>query len=427
MNKTLSGSSSRRRLKQNVFKFPAQSSAAPAALFSRAVPLHVAKPSPYRCVEDMVMDLRPEEPVQVLRPATIVHAAKWFLRNFPGDVMYAVKCNPDVRVLALLARAGVKHYDVASLAEIKLVAETLPGASLYFMHPVKSRHAIRDAYFQYGVRSFSLDTHEELEKILEVTQGATDLNLYIRLSVPSDDAAISLAGKFGVALEDAASLLVAARAKARKLAVCFHVGSQCMNPNAYGAVMQKVASLVEESGVTLDILDVGGGFPSIYPGMVPPSLNVYMRQIKKALADHPVFTHTQVVCEPGRALVAEGGSTVVQVDARRGNMLYINDGIYGSLFDAGIPAFKYPVKAIRPGDEFSGELMEFGFYGPTCDSIDVMKGPFMLPADIREGDWIEVGQLGAYGQAMRTNFNGFYSDITVEVMDKPLLSIFEKK
>ena len=238
--------------------------------------------------------------MQCLRPATIAQTAKWFLRNFPGDVMYAVKCNPDAKVLRILARAGVKHYDVASLAEVKLVAETLPGAKLYFMHPVKSRHAVRDAYFQYGVRDFSLDSQEELEKILEATQGAKDLSLYVRLSVPNDGAAYSLTGKFGVALEDAAALVLATRAKARKLGVCFHVGSQCMNPEAYANIIAKVVDLLAQTQVKLDVLDVGGGFPSIYPGMTPPSLTTYMKAIKKSLKAFPSLEHAQVVCEPGR-------------------------------------------------------------------------------------------------------------------------------
>jgi len=420
MNKTTSEPPGSRRSKQNVITFPhnTYSPKAPRTL----LPLEIARPVPYHSVDDVVHDLRPEEPVQCLRPATIAFVTKWFLRNFPGDVMYAVKCNPDARVLRILARSGVKHYDVASLAEVKLVAETLPGAKLYYMHPVKSRHAIRDAYFQYGVRDFSLDSHEELEKIMEATQGAEDLGLYVRLGLK--DAGAFMTGKFGVPLEEAASLIAATRAKARKLGVCFHVGSQCMNPEAYANTIQKVVGLVAQANVKLDVLDVGGGFPSIYPGMTPPSLTTYMKTIKKALKSHACLEHVQVVCEPGRALVAEGASVVVQVDARKGNMLYINDGTYGSLFDAGTPEFVYPVRAIRPGGSFSGELTEFGFFGPTCDSLDVMKGPFHLPADIREGDWIEIGQLGAYGQTLRTNFNGFYTDVTVEVMDKPLLSIF---
>jgi len=378
----------------------------------------------YASVEQMVDTLRPELPVTCLRPATIASTAKWFVRQFPGDVIYAVKTNPDPRVLRILARSGVRHYDVASLPEIKLVAETLNDAKMYFMHPVKSREAIASAYFQYGVRDFSLDTHDELQKILDVTKNADDLNLYVRLSMPNDQAAYSLSGKFGVKLEEAASLLMATRQAAYRMGVCFHVGSQCMNPASYVLAIQMVVDLLKTTDVRLDVLDIGGGFPSVYPGMTPPSLGAYMKAIRKALKAEPSLNECQVVCEPGRALVAEGGSVVARVELRKGNMLYLNDGTYGTLFDAGHPGFTFPVKAIRPGGILSSDMQEFGFYGPTCDSLDAMKGPFHLPADIKEGDWIEIGQLGSYGATMRTNFNGFGVGQSVEVADKPLMSVF---
>jgi ornithine decarboxylase len=378
----------------------------------------------YASVEQMVSELRPELPVTCLRPAVITSTAKWFLKSFPGDVVYAVKTNPDAAVLRILARAGVRHYDVASLAEIKAVADTLNDAKMYFMHPVKSREAIAAAYFQYGVRDFSLDSHDELQKILDVTRNAEDLNLYVRLSMPNDQAAYSLSGKFGVPLEQAASLLMATRKAAYRMGVCFHVGSQCMNPDSYVLAMQTVADLLQTTDVRLDILDIGGGFPSVYPGLTPPPLSAYMRAIKKALKAQPAFVNCHVLCEPGRALVAEGGSVVVRVELRKGNMLYLNDGTYGTLFDAGYPGFVFPVKAIRQGGSLSAEQQEFGFYGPTCDSLDAMKGPFHLPADIKEGDWIEIGQLGSYGATMRTGFNGFGFGQTVEVADRPLMSMF---
>ena len=378
----------------------------------------------YRCVEDMVHDMRPVVPVHVLRPSTITSTVKWFLKSFPGDVVYAVKTNPDKRVIRYIANAGVKHFDVASLVEIRLVADNVPDAQMYFMHPVKNRETIHAAYFEFGIRDFSLDTHAELEKILEVTNHADDLNLYVRVAMSSDKAAYSLSGKFGVPLEQAASLLVATRSAANKLGVCFHVGSQCMNPDSYTNAIGLVVDMLATTDVKLDTLDIGGGFPSVYPGLTPPPLGAYMRAIKKTLKSHPSLENCRIICEPGRALVAEGGSVVARVELRKGNMLYINDGTYGSLFDAGVPGFLYPVKAIRPEGGMSAEMMEFGFYGPTCDSMDVMKGPFHLPADIKEGDWIEIGQLGSYGATMRTNFNGFFSDETVEVADKPIMSIF---
>lgn len=378
----------------------------------------------YSSASDMVSKLRPSMPVHCLRPDVIAGMSGWFVQNFPGDVMFAVKTNPDPRVLQIIARAGVKRFDVASVAEIMAVSNTLPNAKMYFMHPVKSRDAIYAAYFTYGIRDFSLDSHEELQKILEVTNHADDLNLYVRLSMASDKAVYSLAGKFGVKLEEAASLILATRKVSRKLGLCFHVGSQCMNPSAYETAIETVVDLIKQTDVCLDVLDVGGGFPSIYPGMTPPPLMDYMQMVKDSIKIHKVLSACEILCEPGRAIVAEGGSVVVKVELRKGNMLYINDGTYGSLFDAGSPNFTYPVRAIRPAGEMSSELMPFGFYGPTCDSMDTMNGPFHLPADIDEGDWIEIGQLGAYGATMRTNFNGFYSDVTVEVEDAPLLSVF---
>jgi ornithine decarboxylase len=375
----------------------------------------------------MVHELRPEMPVYCLRPTTIATMAKRFLKSFPGEVMYAVKTNPDPRVLKYLARAGVKHFDVASIAEVRLVADHAPGAQMHFMHPVKSREAIAASYDTYGVRDFSLDSLDELNKILEVTNSADDLGLFVRLSIPNDKAAYNLSGKFGVPVEQAAELLQASRRAASRLGVCFHVGSQCMNPEAYTVAIQMVVDLLAETGIKLDVLDIGGGFPSLYPGLTPPPFAQYMKAIRKAVDSHPVLDDCLLVCEPGRALVAEGGSTVARVELRKGNMLYLNEGVYGSMFDAGYPGFVFPVKAIRPdvmkqGGALAPELAEFSFFGPTCDSLDAMKGPFHLPANIAEGDWIEVGQLGSYGTTMRTNFNGFQSDITVEVADKPLLS-----
>lgn len=375
----------------------------------------------------MVEALRPQDPVTVLRPHAVTKAARWFVQQFPGKVMYSVKSNPDVKVIGLLAKAGVEHFDTASLAEIDLVHKLLPQARLYYMHPVKSREAIAKAYFHYGIRDFSLDSHDELKKILEVTNNANDLSLYVRLAMPNDKAAYSLSGKFGVPLEQASSLVVATRKAANKLGLCFHVGSQCMQPQSYSHAIQMVADLLEQTKVQLDVLDVGGGFPSIYPDMTPPELGLYMAEIKQAVASHPALASCEMFCEPGRAMVAESGSVVVRVDLRKGNMLYINDGTYGSLFDAGSPAWRFPVKAFRPDGKMNSKLQPFGFFGPTCDSIDVMKGPFMLPSDIREGDWIEVGQLGAYGATLRTRFNGFYSDAVAEVADAPLMSLYSNE
>jgi ornithine decarboxylase len=296
------------------------------------------------------------------------------------------------------------------------------------MHPVKAEEAIREAYADYGVRTFSLDSIEELEKIMRATadkdgNDATDLTLCVRLRVPSDHAKLSLATKFGAAPEESKELLFAARQAADALGICFHVGSQAMSPQAYVQAMSRVRDAIVAAAVTVDVIDVGGGFPSVYPGMEPGRLEGYFRAIEDAFEALPISYSAELWAEPGRALCAEYSSLVVRVERRRGDQLYINDGAYGALFDAAHIAWRFPVALLR--DEESGTKdMAFSFYGPTCDDMDHMAGPFMLPADIGVGDYIEIGMLGAYGQAMRTGFNGFTAGETVIVEDEPMASLY---
>lgn len=359
-----------------------------------------------------------------MRPGVVAVAARWFQDNLKGDVFYAVKANPSPWVIQTLWDSGVRSYDVASIPEIELVRSIAPQARLAFMHPVKSRAAITKAYFDYGVRTFALDTHEELAKILDATGGAKDLNLIVRLAVQAEGAAYTLSGKFGVPVDQAPSLLLAARRATDELmGVSFHVGSQCMRPSAYQAAMAQASRALVRAGVFADVVDVGGGFPSIYPGMHPAPLSEYMDAIHRGFAEMMVHETTELWAEPGRALVAEASSVLCKVELRKGDALYLNDGSYGSLFDATHSRWPFPVKLIRD-EEASADLKPFRFYGPTCDSIDHMPGPFWLPSDVREGDYIEIGMLGAYGVSMVTRFNGFGDVETVEVDDAPMASMF---
>jgi len=356
-------------------------------------------------------------------------AARWFQDSFKGDVFYAVKANPSPWVIETLVQNGVNSFDVASIREIELVAQYAPGARMAFMHPVKSRKAISEAYKRFGVRTFALDTHEELAKILEATDGAEDLTLIVRLAVVAEGASYSLAGKFGVELHDAPALLLATRrATQGKMGVSFHVGSQCMRPTAYQAAMAQAQRAIVRAGVLVDIVDVGGGFPSVYPGMVPPDMADYVDSIQRGFQDMSVHEETELWAEPGRALVAEASSVLAKVELKKGDALYLNDGSYGSLFDAAHMKWPFPVKMYRgegaDAHEVEGSLKPFRFYGPTCDSIDHMPGPFWLPEDVREGDYVEIGMLGAYGVAMSTNFNGFGEAEIVEVKDAPMASMF---
>jgi ornithine decarboxylase len=377
----------------------------------------------YHSALGLASALKPVQPVTLIRPHAAKRAARFFVEKFPGRSIYAVKANPSPDLIQLLWDSGITHFDVASIAEVRLVAGLVPDATLCFMHPVKAEEAIREAYQAHGVRTFSLDTIEELEKIMRATGNATDLTLCVRLRVSSEHSKLSLASKFGADPSEVKELLIAARQAADALGICFHVGSQAMTPAAYSDAMERVRAAIVSAGVTVDVVDVGGGFPSSYPGMEPPPLEVFFDVIHRAFESLPVSYSSELWCEPGRALCAEYSSLLVRVEKRRGDELYINDGAYGALFDAAHIGWRFPVELLRDTPSRSRDH-GFSFYGPTCDDMDHMAGPFMLPADVDTGDYIEIGMLGAYGCAMRTGFNGFGSGETIEVTDEPMVSLY---
>ncbi|MCF8881785.1 type III PLP-dependent enzyme [Erythrobacter sp. SN021] len=376
----------------------------------------------------VVRALAPDEPVILNRPHAAARAARFFVDKFPGKSLYAVKANPSPDLLQILWDNGVTHYDVASIAEVRLVRATLPDAVLCFMHPVKAPSAIREAYHTHGVKTFSLDSAEELEKIVQACRSedgepAQDLRLCVRLRVSSEYSELSLASKFGCDLTEAPELLQQARQHADWLGVCFHVGSQAMTPFAYVQALERVRIAIGEASVVIDMIDVGGGFPSVYPGMEPPPLEDYFQIIHQNFYNLPVAYNAELWCEPGRALCAEYSSLIVKVEKRRGEELYINDGAYGALFDAAHVDWKFPVRALE--DDLIKPEMDFAFYGPTCDDADYMQGPFVLPEDIQAGDYIEIGMLGAYGAAMKTDFNGFGAAERIVVTDEPMSSLYD--
>lgn len=378
-------------------------------------------------VDAVVANLRPEEPLHCLRPAAITAAARSFVASFEGRTLYAVKCNPEPRVLAALWRGGVRAFDCASPAEIALVRQVLPEATIHYMHPVKARAAIRSAWHQHGVCDFAIDSAAELDKILaevgDTPDAMGELGLIVRLALPKGGAALDLSGKFGIAPEDAPALLRRASGVAARLGVSFHVGSQCADPARWSAAIALAGDVAVAAGVKLDVLDVGGGFPVAYTADADlPQLAAFMAEIDAGVATLNErlgeLAPAEIWAEPGRALVAQGASVVVQVQARKGDALYINDGVYGSLADAGALNWQFPLRPVRRTD---AGLRRFTLFGPTCDSLDRMDGGFWLPEDIAEGDWIEIGQLGAYGATLRTAFNGFDRGQLVEVADAPLL------
>jgi ornithine decarboxylase len=382
----------------------------------------------YPDARSVVRALAPDEPVILNRPHAAARAARFFVERFPGRSLYAVKANPSPDLIEILWANGITHYDVASIAEVRLVRSLLPEAVLCFMHPVKAAGAIREAYFEHGVRTFSLDSSEELAKIVEATRGedgadAADLRLCVRLRVSSEYSELSLASKFGCDLTEAPGLLQQCRQYADWLGVCFHVGSQAMTPFAYVQALERTRAAIAEASVVIDMIDVGGGFPSVYPGMEPPPLDDYFAIIHRQFEALPIAYNAELWCEPGRALSAEYSSLIVRVEKRRDDVLYINDGAYGALFDAAHVGWKFPVRALE--DDLIKPVQDFAFYGPTCDDADYMKGPFALPADIQAGDYIEIGMLGAYGAAMKTEFNGFGASPRIVVGDAPMASLYD--
>jgi len=381
----------------------------------------------FKTVEGLVNQLKPNEPVYCIRKKSIQLASKFFLNKFPGNVLYAVKTNPHPLVLKTIIESGIDNFDVASINEIKTIKNISKSAKCSFMHTVKSRESIKESYFKYGVRSYSLDSKDELIKILESTNHAKDLELFVRISVSNEHAEIDLSKKFGAIQSEATGLLRLTRQHAKKIGLSFHVGSQCMHPISYSKGISEIGNIIKRTKIVPDFINVGGGFPTIYPDLIPQSIENYFKEIKDALTNLKIKKLPKIICEPGRAIVAESGSTIVRVNLRKKQKLYINDGTYGSLFDAGFPNIVYPSKLITNGRIISKKLTSFDFYGPTCDSMDYMKGPFILPNNIKENDYIELGQLGAYGLTFRTDFNGLYSDNIFEVEDSPIMTMYNKE
>ena len=382
----------------------------------------------FKSVEELVNQLRPDKPVYCIRKKSILSASKFFQKNFPGKILYAVKTNPHPEVIKTLLKSGINQFDVASVEEIKAVRKFDQVSKCCFMHTIKSREDISEAYFKYGVKTFALDTKDELIKIIESTSNAKDLELFVRVAVSNEHAEIDLSKKFGAINSEAAGLLRLVKQHSKKIGLSFHVGSQCMHPISYSKGISEIANIIKKTKIVPDYLNIGGGFPTIYPDLIPPSLESYFDEIKKGLENLKIEKLPEIICEPGRALVAESGSTIVRVNLRKKQKLYINDGTYGTLFDAGTPNIVFPSKMIKDNSNkiISKKLTAFDFYGPTCDSMDYMKGPFLLPNNIKENDYIELGQLGSYGLTFRTQFNGFYSDKIYEVEDNAIMSLYNK-
>ncbi len=381
----------------------------------------------FKSVDKLVNQLKPTEPVYCIRRDSINIASKFFQNKFPGKILYAVKTNPHPLVLKTIVESGINDFDIASIKEVEAIRSVSPDAKCSYMHTVKSKESINEAYFKYNIKTFSIDTKDELIKILNSTNQAKDLELFVRVAVSNEHAEIDLSKKFGAQTSEAIGLYRLTKQYAKKIGLSFHVGSQCMHPISYSKGINEIKYIIKKTKIVPDVINIGGGFPTIYPDLVPQSLDSYFEEIKNSLNKLKLEKKPEIICEPGRAIVAESGSTIVRINLRKKQKLYINDGTYGTLFDAGVPNIVYPSRIITSGRIISKKLTSFDFYGPTCDSMDYMKGPFILPNNIKEGDYIELGQLGAYGLTFRTQFNGYYSDSIYEVCDDPIMTMYDKE
>lgn len=372
----------------------------------------------FTSVPSMLEAIDPSFPIYCFYKDRLLRTAQDFVAGFPGKVLFAVKCNPHPYVLKSLWEAGVKHFDTASLKEIATVTELLPEATCYFNHPVKSRAAIDSAFKIYGVDVYVVDHPNELKKLVDIV--GTDIIVQVRIETASGYALHDLSAKFGADEEQAVALLKQAKELGTRTAISFHVGSQCTDPNAYREAIKTAGRVQHASGVEIEFLNVGGGFPAEYRGFNAPSLHAFFNAIGDGKKEAGFDDQLELLCEPGRALVWNSSSIVSQVHLRKESSLYLNDGIYGCMFEIRESKLTPPVKPYRKGGEpIGGDFHDFHIFGPTCDSSDHLPLPFRLPSEIREMDWLEIAQMGAYSVSNKTDFNGFDVEAFAEIAAAP--------
>lgn len=370
----------------------------------------------YASVEEIIAKTKPAEPVYVLYPEKFRVAAARFLDAFPGDALYAIKANPAPQVLDLVWAAGIRHFDTASLREVEIVRARFPEAQCHFMAPVRLPGHAKAAFEKYDVTDYVVDCDDELDKLIAETGDLKKLRIFVRLAAQLGGALLELSSKFGIAPDDAARMLRRIAELGAAPCLTFHVGSQCLSPFSYAQAIEITRRTIAKAGVDIKALDIGGGFPGPYINNDVPPYHWYFDTIHEALAtlERPDLP---ILCEPGRALAAEGMSLITQVVLRKGDKLYINDGVYGSFDELTLPGWTGDYSARTFAVDKRGRIKvrgagdtPFRVYGPTCDTLDVLPRPLMLPENIKAGDFIVFDAIGAYSVAVRTTFNGFYPD-----------------
>jgi len=376
-------------------------------------------PTAFADAADVSRKLAPDIPVFCFSAASLFERAALFFANFPGEVAYAVKANPEPHVLSALAESGCKVWDVASVDEMSAVRAASPEAEFHYHNPVKSRLEIREAYVRYGCRRFAVDCSEELDKISDVLGKGRDLEIAVRFALPrkSGAAAHDFSTKFGASELSAAGLLREAAARGYGTALTFHPGSQCTEPAAYQRHIEAAYRIATAAQVELGILNVGGGFPAAYPASLAPPLQDFFTAIRETTKRLFGTGRIKLECEPGRGLVACSHSLLARIKlVRNERELFLNDGIYGALLEcAQVPKLMPRVRAIPAGRMVEGGSRAYTVYGPTCDPLDVLPGRIELPAGLSEGDFLEFSPVGAYGSATATRFNGYGTRTVVHI------------
>jgi ornithine decarboxylase len=346
-----------------------------------------------------------------------------FQRGFPGTVSFAVKSNPAPEVLQALADFGLEHWDVASVHEMDAVARTGCKAVFHYHNPVKSRAEIKDAYFTHGCRRFAVDCVEELRKIAAVVESPKGVEIAVRFVLPRErtTSAHDFSTKFGAPDLICVELLKEARERGFTPMLTFHPGSQSTEPLVYKRHIEAAARIARAAGVAISKLNVGGGFPANYQRSTGGGLGPFFAMIQASVTlAFGKGKEPALECEPGRGLVATCMSllTRVKLVCSDGDDIFINDGVYGGLMEVmQVPDLEPPYRVLRDGEVLQGETKSWKVFGPTCDPLDVLPHRLELPAAIRDEDFIEFGNLGAYGIATSTTFNGYGNHTVVAVED----------
>ena len=372
----------------------------------------------YQNVEELLLATDPQMPVYCIYPHVYRESTRHFLDGFPGRVLFAVKANNHPKVLTQLFAAGVRHFDCASLEEIKLVNEACPGSTMYFMNPVRLAGHARAAQMEYGVRHFVIDHHSGLAPLLDEIEVSRSV-IFARMAVSHKSALEDLSAKFGAKPENIPTLLTEISAAGAEPALAFNVGTGVTDPEAYAFAIGVARDALAKLPFKVRLLDIGGGFPRLYPGYHVPPLDDFFSRTRDAAQTLSLADNGELLSEPGRALSAPGMSAVTRVLLRKTDRVYLNDGMYGVFWELRFRGhLAYPCRAFRNGLPLGGDMRSFRIFGPTCDSTDELPARVNLPADIDVGDHIEFGSIGAYSLSGRTDFNGFYSDNVVSISDE---------